>query len=84
MGVAHTLARHFFWFENILWKDAIMDKPVTVALGGRDLIVDTRTVRRYLTGGSDERVSSDATRLRSAEDFDGDKLDVLWFDELDQ
>ncbi|KAF1993830.1 hypothetical protein P154DRAFT_49468 [Amniculicola lignicola CBS 123094] len=50
MMVAHTLARHFFWSENILWKEDIRGHDVTVSLGGRDLIVDTETVGKYLAG----------------------------------
>lgn len=50
MGVSHTLARHFFWNENVLWKKDIGDRKVTVSLGGRDLIVNTEAVGRYLSG----------------------------------
>ena len=49
MGVSHTLARHFFWNENVLWKKDVAGKKVTVSLGGRDLIVNTEAVGRYLT-----------------------------------
>lgn len=48
MGVSHTLSRHFFWSENILWKQDLAGRKVTVSLGGRDLIVDTAAVGRYL------------------------------------
>lgn len=48
MMVAHTLARHFFWAQNILWKEDLRGRDVTVSLGGRDLIVDTQTVGKYL------------------------------------
>lgn len=47
-GVSHTLSRHFFWNENILWKKDLGGRNVTVSLGGRDLIVDTEAVGRYL------------------------------------
>ncbi|KAI9875495.1 MAG: hypothetical protein M1830_008414 [Pleopsidium flavum] len=49
MGVSHTLSRRFFWSENILWKHDIEGHRVTVALSGKDLIVDSTAVRRYLT-----------------------------------
>lgn len=52
MGVSHTLGRHFFWSDNILWKEDIVGKKVTVSLAGRDLIVNTEAVRRYLEGDS--------------------------------
>jgi pimeloyl-ACP methyl ester carboxylesterase len=57
MGVAHSLARSFFWSQNIVWKEDLgvaganeeQGRDVTVVLSGRDLIVDTEAVRRYLT-----------------------------------
>lgn len=50
MMVAHTLARQFFWSQNILWKNDLRGRKVTISLGGRDLIVDTETVGKYLNG----------------------------------
>lgn len=50
MGVSHTLSRHFFWSENILWKEDLRGHRTTVVLGGMDLIVDTATIKAYLTG----------------------------------
>lgn len=52
-GVAYTLGRHFFWTENILWYDRILElvehgMNMTASLGGRDLIVNTQAVRNYL------------------------------------
>jgi pimeloyl-ACP methyl ester carboxylesterase len=57
IGVAHSLARNFFWSQNIVWKEDLgfaganeeEGRDVTVVLSGRDLIVDTEAVRRYLT-----------------------------------
>ncbi len=49
MGVSHTLSRHFFWNENVLWKKDLGGRKVTVSLGGRDLIVNTEAVGRYLS-----------------------------------
>ncbi len=54
MGVSHTLCRHFFWNENVVWKRDFGDRPVTVCLSGRDLIVDAESVGRYLSYGKDE------------------------------
>lgn len=51
MGVSHTLSRHFFWNENVLWKKDLEGRRVTVSLSGRDLIVDTEAVGRYLSEG---------------------------------
>lgn len=52
-GIAHSLGRHLFWFECVLWRDRIMELVgegvrVTVSLSARDLIVDTAAVARYL------------------------------------
>ncbi|KAF2710780.1 hypothetical protein K504DRAFT_375519 [Pleomassaria siparia CBS 279.74] len=80
MGVSHTLSRHFFWSENILWKEDIADQCVTVVLGGRDLIVNTAAVKAYLTdksGANEKSVSHDGGQWK------GEGLDVLWFPELD-
>jgi pimeloyl-ACP methyl ester carboxylesterase len=62
MGVAHSLARGFFWSQNIVWKEDLgvegengeEGRDVTVVLSGRDLIVDTEAVRRYLTASVSE------------------------------
>jgi hypothetical protein len=88
MGVAHTLARTFFWSENILWKEEISDKRVSVFLGGRDLIVDTREVARYLTGlygNAEEDWEEDGSWNGGGDEWaalDG-KLKVVWGEELD-
>lgn len=84
MGVSHTLSRRFFWSENILWKHDIKDRLVTVSLSGKDLIVDTDAVWRYLTGknGSLDSEGSLVENGRNAR-WKGNRLDVLWFDDLD-
>ena len=53
-GVSHALGRHFFWSENVLWRDRIMqlireqNMRVTASLASKDLIVDTEAVGQYL------------------------------------
>lgn len=56
-GVAYCLGRHFFWRENIIWKDELLTietgahgggRKAAVCLSGRDLIVDTGAVAQYL------------------------------------
>ena len=78
-GVAHTLARHFFWNECILWKQDLANKRVTVVLSGQDLIVDTAAVGRYLM---EEDNSSSTTDWRHRP-WQGDDLDLVWFADLD-
>jgi hypothetical protein len=69
MSVSHTLSRHFFWNENVLWKKDIGRRRVTVSLSGRDLIVDTEAVGRYLSTGLGSEVPSGSTS--------GDDADTL-------
>ena len=90
MGVAHTLARHFFWAENELWKEDLAGRNVTVALSGRDLIVNTRAVGRYLMGTErpDDWVAEEGSLSADMDDWTerswkGEGIDLLWFEELD-
>ncbi|EKM52202.1 uncharacterized protein PHACADRAFT_148672 [Phanerochaete carnosa HHB-10118-sp] len=72
--IARTLARHFFWAENILWREDIVGRRVGVVLSGRDQVVNAGEVRRYLTQGADPEfcwVSEDSM------------LEVLWYPNLD-
>lgn len=79
MGVSHTLFRRFFWNENILWKEDIRNHHITVVLGGKDLIVDTKVVKAYLT--ENKSVSPEKGSWEEGV-WKGDGLDVLWFPEL--
>ncbi|ROV91536.1 hypothetical protein VMCG_09454 [Cytospora schulzeri] len=80
-GIALVLGRHFFWRENIIWKEELVagGRKAAVCLAGRDLIVDTRTVARYLTededgsGGVLEAASKGAVRTRTG-------VELLWFE----
>ncbi|RFU26628.1 hypothetical protein B7463_g9705, partial [Scytalidium lignicola] len=80
MGVSHTLYRRFFWAENILWKEDIQCRHVTVVLGGKDLIVNTEAVVAYLTDAAN---GSRETGSWKDGVWKGDGLDVLLFRELD-
>ena len=53
---------------------------VTVVLGGKDLIVNTRAVAKYLTG-----TKSDSWEAGTVGEgvWKGDGLDVLWFPNCD-
>ena len=82
MGVAHTLYRHFFWNECILWKHDVRGRNVTVSCAGRDLIVDTKAVAKYLVeDDEDEAKSSDVWYTKKR--WKGKGFDVLWFEDLD-
>ncbi|EEU38190.1 uncharacterized protein NECHADRAFT_101499 [Fusarium vanettenii 77-13-4] len=66
-GVALCLGRHFFWRENILWKEELLTslgdsgfkRDVAVTLAGRDLIVDTASVAEYLEDDAETCVEGD-------------------------
>lgn len=72
--IARTLARHFFWSENLLWKEDLVGRHVGVVLSGRDQIVDTREVGLYLTG-------RDVKDLQFP--WSKDTLEVLYYSDLD-
>lgn len=89
MGVAHTLARSFFWSENILWKEDLAEHPTTVFLAGQDLIVNTKAVAAYLR--DTQSAPSEVTRGLKLSGMhpvgDGDRrsrgIAVVWGEELD-
>ncbi|KAI9712639.1 MAG: hypothetical protein M1812_006819 [Candelaria pacifica] len=84
IGVAHTLARCFFWSENILWKEDMGDRKVSVFLSGRDLIVNTEQVGRYLTGQHGPREDDDADWKADPDGWVGENgMKVVWCHELD-
>jgi pimeloyl-ACP methyl ester carboxylesterase len=62
MGVSHSLSRHFFWSENVLWKKDIAGHNLTVSLAGQDLIVDTEAVGAYM---SNKDISSTPPQSKS-------------------
>lgn len=70
--VARTLARHFFWAENILWKEDLEGEVVAVVLSGMDQIVDAPEVREYLTGDAEPRFK-----------WKRDGLEVLYYADID-
>ncbi|OAR00269.1 hypothetical protein LLEC1_03402, partial [Akanthomyces lecanii] len=80
MGVSHTLFRRFFWADNVLWKEDIRKHRVSVVLAGRDIVIDTKVIRAYLTGLTDAPVD---TAAGEDEGWMGDGLDVHWFPNFD-
>ncbi|UNI16736.1 hypothetical protein JDV02_003146 [Purpureocillium takamizusanense] len=83
MGVSHTLFRRFFWADNILWKEDIRGRRVTVALAGRDIVVDTSVIRAYLTGSGVAEGCALQTGDGGNAEMIGDTPGVLWFPDLD-
>lgn len=80
VGVATVLGRHFFWRQNIIWKDELLRLPgggqrkVTVSLAAKDIIVNAPAVAQYLQEGPGTDV---------AEANEEGQVGVLWFPELD-
>ena len=72
--IARTLARHFFWAENILWKEDLEGRDVAVVLSGRDQIVDAKEVWQYLTGEEIDQVRFKCEK---------DRLKVLYYAYID-
>ncbi|CAM9755148.1 unnamed protein product, partial [Discosporangium mesarthrocarpum] len=46
-GIAHTLRRHFWWYQNILWPEDL-HCPAVVGLAGGDKVAPAKALRRYL------------------------------------
>jgi pimeloyl-ACP methyl ester carboxylesterase len=80
--ISRALSRHFFWAENVLWKEDLdgdgeggtRKRKTAVVLGGADQIVHAQEVRKYLTG-------EEEAKLHWKRDDGG--LEVLFFPELD-
>ncbi len=53
---------------------------MTVSLSGKDLIVDSEAVGRYLAKEGDEMPASEEWKRL---EWKGQGLDILWFEELD-
>jgi hypothetical protein len=80
MGVAHTLSRTFFWSDNILWKNDITERQVTIFLSGKDSIVNAPLVYAYLRDGAEEGQQ----KVKHFEPpVDGGRLNVVFCDNLD-
>jgi hypothetical protein len=90
MGVAHTLSRTFFWSENILWKEDLLDNRTIVFLGGKDSIINTAEVRAYLQD-TDTRYGDQVSEKKELSKVgpmmhspgENDLLKVVWYEELD-
>jgi hypothetical protein len=64
-----------------LWKEDMQGHRVTVTLSGSDLIVNTKVIRAYMTGGDDWGLSSGGWGDEGWKggEWKGDGLDVLWY-----
>ena len=89
MGIAHALTRRFDWSENVLWKDDMKRRDITVVLSGRDIIMESHGVRRYLLEEEDPELQFRTVDSRDyyGGDDDGHEselggrgLGLLWYD----
>lgn len=55
-------------------------RQITVSLAGKDLIVDTEAVGRYLARDHSDKPPTDDWKHQA---WKGQGLDILWFNELD-
>ncbi|EFY91491.1 hypothetical protein J3459_013837 [Metarhizium acridum] len=98
LGVALSLGRHFFWRENITWKEDLVSEhtrqtrrhdpqgtqSVAVCLSGRDLIVNTAEVARYLTSRPDTMGCPAASEnTQGSSECAVDNVQVVVFPRLD-
>lgn len=91
ISVAHTLGRHFFWVQNILWKESLRDRNVTVVLSGRDIITNTHAVGKYLAEdepGYERFLTEDEGGMGETDawkdsSWKGEGLDIVWLEKLD-
>ncbi|KAI5358298.1 putative alpha/beta hydrolase-1 [Septoria linicola] len=88
-GVAHTLGRRFFWSQNVLWLDDLLPMmdatgmKVTVSLAGRDLIVDTDAVGRYLVSAQQSTKYGTFEQDWKQKEWTGEGLEVIWNEDRD-
>lgn len=98
-GIAHTLGRHLFWYESVLWRDRIVElvgrgMKFTASLSRHDLIVDTPAVGKYLMANDkpDPVIANGEMHLESSSmtsdewkerDWTGHGLEVLWWEDFD-
>lgn len=82
--VSRALSRHFFWVENVLWKEELKGRRVGVVLSGADQIVDAEEVRAYLTGVDvEEMTGSGEGGGEMSRQWEKDGLEVLFYPDLD-
>lgn len=83
MGAAHTLTRRMSWSDNILWKEDVEGRRMTVVLSQRDIIVDAESVGMYLTReGGVSAIGDHRGDEWKKWCWSGKGLDVLWLDGL--
>jgi pimeloyl-ACP methyl ester carboxylesterase len=91
MCVAHSITRRFDWSENVMWKDDMKGRIMTVALADEDIVMDTLALQKYLvnddelktrTYNAKDLLEKDCIKRihRSKEDEKG--VDIIWYEGL--
>ena len=84
MGVAHTLSRTFFWSENILWKEDILDHRCTIFLAEKDSIINSSKVFTYLQDSVEMSHKCKDVSMADSEPINSQSsLKVVWCAGLD-
>jgi len=79
MCVAHTITRRFDWTNNVLWKDDMKGRTITIALASEDIILDPFALHDYLL--SDDELAARSHKPRDLlRNHHSSGLDVVWFD----
>lgn len=83
IGVAHTLSRTFFWSENIIWKEDVLDHRCIVFLAEKDSIINSAKVLSYLQkdleSSGDKSYTAQELQRSNVESL----LKVVWCPNLD-
>ena len=77
------MGRTFFWSENILWKEDVLDHPCTVFLAEKDAIINAAKVRTYLQEDQVTFNDTDAAQYQQQRYKTRNLPKVMWCPELD-
>lgn len=80
-GIALVLGRHFFWRENIIFKEELVaGRRAAVCLSSRDLIVDTISVARYLISDDGDEALKVLEAAKESSVMTSSGVELLWVD----
>lgn len=83
MCVAHTITRRFDWSENVMWKDDMKGRTITVALAGEDIIINPSPLLEYLSSDDVLKLRSNSRDLlRDGIHLGEGGVDIVWFDDI--
>ncbi|KAF2666231.1 alpha beta hydrolase fold family [Microthyrium microscopicum] len=90
MGAAHSITRNFDWTQNVLWREDMRGRVITVALADADIVMDTFAIRKYLV--DDDNLNAQVYNAKDLTQEDGFRryhqrleqrgLDIIWYEGL--